>query len=81
MQALIAVLDQLVIEAERVLATLEPAQPDHEAVLLLLLELRATRVRLANAKETTRAAIDASVDQMASTQRLLDRIGKPESGN
>ena len=75
MQALVAVLDQLVIEAERVLGTLDPAAPDHEAVLLLLLELRANRGRLASAKETTRAAIDASVDQMASTQLILDRIG------
>lgn len=81
MQALIAVLGKLEVEAERVLLTLDPALPDHETVQLLLVDLRATRARLAGAKETTRAAIDQSVEQMASTQRLLDRIVRPDSSN
>ena len=78
MNTLIVVLDQLEHEAERVLQTLEPGARDHETVRLLIVELRATRLRLSDAKESTRAVIDRSVDQMNAAQQLLDGLVGPE---
>ena len=73
-QALIAVLDQLEAEAERVLTSLAPTAPDHETIARLVVDLRATRARLLAAKESTRAIIDQSVVQVASAQMTLDKV-------
>lgn len=81
MQALIAVLDQLEQEAVRVLDMLEPSMPDHDAVARLVIDLRETRARLANARQQSRLVIDRSVEQMNSAQAVLDKvIGVEPSG-
>ena len=84
MNTLIAAIDQLEREAERVLAMLDPVGPDHESVALLLAGLQETRYRLRVAKESTRTMIDSSVEQMTSAQGLLDRVlaaeGDPVGG-
>lgn len=74
MNTLIAAIDQLEREAERVLAALDPAGPDHESVALLLVDLRETREQLRTARESTRSMIETSVEQMSSAQRVLDEV-------
>jgi hypothetical protein len=61
-------------EAEGLLDGLAAASPDHETVMLLVLELRNIHARLVTVKQMSRELIDTSIAQMDSAQRTLDKV-------